>query len=466
MKKWHLSLKRKLAIFGTAALASLLLVGCSSNSSSSGKTVTKANTGMKVIGDHIKYDPNKKVNDGKPITIEYWTWNQSDATIKMAKQYHKLYPNVKIKVVQNDWDNYWKKLPLAIKGGTGPAIFNIHNSFDSTIKPYLAPYKISTKNLEADYNGVEPHVQNGKVYYTDYSINTGNIYYNKKLWKEAGLTDNDIPKTWDQLIAVAKKMTKFKDGKMTQAGFNINQETYSAMIFGLNYQKGQLLFSKNGKKLEFDNKVTVENTNFLQEMYTKDKIGSADFGTDSTKSFGNGQSAMVYKWGWFQGELNTNYSKLDYGVFPTPSFTEKTPFAYDRYNGESTPGINNKASKEQQAVAQDFLRYLLAGDEWTKEFSLANTCYPMKKSLADDKDIKANKTLAAMATHLDRYIWPGSFPSTIETNATKAFEDIMYNKKPVEQSIKQAQKKATSDMKETPFTSVESKYKFYDELNK
>lgn len=465
MKKWHIGFKKGLVLLGTVASAALLLTACSSKSGS-GTSTQKANSGLDVIGDHVKYDPNKQVNDGKPITIEYWTWNQSDATIKAAKKYHKLFPNVTIKVVQNDWDNYWKKLPLAIKGGTGPAIFNIHNSFDSTIKPYLAPYKIKLSQLEADYNGVAPHVQSGKVYYTDYAINTGNIYYNKKLWADAGLTDSDIPKTWDQLVAVAKKMTKFDGGKMTQAGFNINAETYSAMIFGLNYQKGQLLFSKDGKKLDFNNKTTVENTKFLQELYTKDKVGSADFGTDSTKSFGNGQSAMVYKWGWFQGELKTNYPKIDFGVFPTPAFSEDTPFAYDRYNGESTPGINNKAKADQQAVAQDFLKYMLAGDEWTKEFSLANTCYPMKKSLADDSDITSNKALAAMKKHLDRYIWPGAFPSAVETNATKAFENVMYNKHAVSAAIKEAQTKATSEMKATPFTSVESKYEFYDELNK
>ena len=71
-----------------------------------------------------------------------------------------------------------------------------------------------------------------------------------------------------------------------------------------------------------------------------------------------------------------------------------------------------------------------------------------------------------MKKHLDRYIWPGAFPSAVETNATKAFENVMYNKHAVSAAIKEAQTKATSEMKATPFTSVESKYEFYDELNK
>ncbi|RFT33077.1 hypothetical protein CG400_06070, partial [Bifidobacteriaceae bacterium NR017] len=43
-------------------------------------------------------------------------------------------------------------------------------------------------------------------------------YYNKKLWKEAGLTEADIPTTWDELREVAKKLTKWNGSKMVQAG--------------------------------------------------------------------------------------------------------------------------------------------------------------------------------------------------------------------------------------------------------
>ena len=37
--------------------------------------------------------------------------------------------------------------------------------------------------------------------------------------------------------------------------------------------------------------------------------------------------------------------------------------AYNRYNGESTFGVNKKAPKDQQAVAQDFVKFFLCDDE-------------------------------------------------------------------------------------------------------
>ncbi|MEI5990085.1 hypothetical protein A5881_001578 [Enterococcus termitis] len=459
---------KKRKVFAT--LITLLMVGglaaCGNGKSSeksSGTVDTKEDKGMEVLGEKVSFDPNKLVNDGKTIDIEYWTWNEGDPAITMAKEYEKIYPNVKIKVVNHPWEDYWTKLPLALKGKNGPAIFNIHNSQNDILMPYLAPYDIATDDLTADFTSVEPHISDGKVYYIDSMINTGNIYYNKTLWKEAGLTDADIPKTWKQFEEIAKKLTK-KDGeKITQAGFNWNGETYSALYQGLNYQKGELLFKDNGKMVNYDNAVTKENLQFLIDLYEKEGVGSKDFGAESSQSFGNGQSAMVYKWGWYLNELDTNYPDIDYGVFATPTPTEDVPFAYDRFNGESTPGVNKNQTDEQQAVAQDFLRYCLANDEYSKKGSLSLASFPTKKSLANDKEILANPVLKAIAPRVDRLIWPGPFPATIESTGTETMEDVLFNGKELSSAVKDGQQKMEKDMKDTDFTSLEDSYTFIKE---
>lgn len=458
--------KRKIFTTMMTLLMVATLAACGSSKSSgnaSGTTDSNEDKGMEVLGENVVFDPNKLVNDGKPIDIEYWTWNEGDPAITMAKEYEKIYPNVKIKVVNHPWEDYWTKLPLALKGKNGPAVFNIHNSQNDILMPYLAPYDIETEKLTADFTSVEPHITDGNVYYIDSMINTGNIYYNKTLWKEAGLTDADIPKTWTQFEEVAKKLTK-KDGeKITQAGFNWNGETYSALYQGLNYQKGELLFKDGGKTVNYDNSVTKENLQFLIDLYEKAGVGSKDFGAESSQSFGNGQSAMVYKWGWYLNELNTNYPDIDYGVFATPTPTEDVPLAYDRFNGESTPGINKNQTKEQQAVAQDFLTYCLANDEYSKTGALALASFPTKKSLAEDADILANPVLSAIAPRVDRLIWPGPFPATVESTATETMEDVLFNGKELSASVKSAQEKMEKDMKDTEFTSLEDSYAFINE---
>lgn len=34
------------------------------------------------------------------------------------------------------------------------------------------------------------------------------VWYNTDMWESAGLTDADYPQTWDELLEVAKKLTK------------------------------------------------------------------------------------------------------------------------------------------------------------------------------------------------------------------------------------------------------------------
>ena len=82
----------------------------------------------------------------------------------------------------------------------------------------MAPYEVSSDDLDADFNGVSAHVIDGKVYYIDYGIMTGSVYYNKDMWEAAGLTDADYPKTWDEMREVAKKLTIKEGNSFVQAG--------------------------------------------------------------------------------------------------------------------------------------------------------------------------------------------------------------------------------------------------------
>lgn len=461
---------RKQIIASVAAVSTvvLALAGCGSTSSSSAPSNVKVNKGLPTYGDTVKYDPNHLVNNGKKITLEYWSWGdaKSDPVHSEIKRYEKLFPNVHIKSQLVSWDDYWTKLPLALRGNNGPALFNIHNSHDDLIRPYAADYDIPVSQLEKDYTGVAAHVVNGKVKYIDDVINTGNIYYNKDMWKAAGLTDNDIPKTWDQFVEVAKKLTKTEGGKITQAGFNFNGDAYAAIFEGLNYQKGELLYKDGGKVANFNNSVTKENLKFLQSMYTKDHVGSADFGNSYSDSFGRGQTAMIYAWGWLVGTMADKYPNINYGVFPTPTFSTKTPFAYDRYNGESTPGINAHQSKEQQAVAQDFIKFILADPAYIRTAVKELNSFPAKKSLQKDKEILKNPVMDAIAPRVNRLIWPGPSPATIEDTSKIVISNVMNNGMAIDTAVKQGQEKMDQDMQGGSFRSVENKYKFYSERRK
>lgn len=427
-----------------------------------GETDTNPDKGLEVMGDHVTYDPNHLVNDGDPIELDWWLWDAPDLFGSIAEEYEKIHPNVTIHIINNPWDGFWTKLPLALqKGEDGPTLFNVHNSYQHLLLNYMEPYDIDIQDLEEDFFTAKSHEIDGKIYYMDFGIMTGAIYYNKDMWAAAGLTEEDIPKTWDEFREVAKKLTIMEDGKMVQAGFNFNGD-FENLMQGVPYQYGDTIFDETGTVPRLTQEGQIETAQMFLDFYEKDHVGDKDFGTDAAQSFGQGQSAMVYRWGHFYGYMETNYPDINYGTFEIPTVTED-PFAYDRYNGESTPGINKNATPEQKEVAQDFIRFYLANLEKQKELCMNYSLFPSNNALRDDKDLLKNPAIQAVSEHIDNYIWPGAMPATLGDNLKIACQDMMYNNTPVEEALQNAEDIVKVDLSNQEFVASENLYYRYSE---
>ena len=448
--------KKLVSAILTASLAVTTLAGCNAASTNT-PAVPANNAPTEVFGDAIQYDPSIKINNGEKINLDFWIWGSEELFQKAVDGYTAIHPNVSIKLVNNPWEDYWTKLPLALSGANGPAIFNVHNSYHENLINYMAPLDIKLEDLQADFTGVDAHVIDDNVYYLDYGMMTGTVYYNKDMWAEAGLTEEDIPKTWDEMTEVAKKLTKKDGDQIIQAGLNFNDDFHATYLLGVNYQLGEHLFLDDGVTPNVDSDAMKQVMQMLVDLYEVHGVGSKDFGDYGGNSFGQGMSAMVMEWGHYYNTLNTTWSDINFGVFEIPTF-DNTPYAYNRYNGESTFGINKNAPADQQAVAQDFMKYFLASDDLQVEFNLAMSTFPAKKGLADNEKILANPSLAVLAEHIDRYIWPGPIPATMENSLKTAGQEVFFNGKDIDTALAEAQANIIRDMKNSTFKSVENLY--------
>jgi len=94
---------------------------------------------------------------------------------------------------------------------------------------------------------------------------------------------------------------------------------------------------------------------------------------------------------------------------------------------------------------------------------LANSIFPAKKSLANDSDILSVSSIAVLANHIDRYIWPGPMPSAVENNMKIALENIFYNGEDVEAALQNAEDACNEELASSEFVPVESSYAHADE---
>jgi multiple sugar transport system substrate-binding protein len=425
-----------------------------------------------VIGNNLKYDLGAPVNGGRNINLEFWMASIFEPVFReLADDYMKIHPNVKINMSPLDGtaSDRLQKLSIALSSGDGPDLTYYHNEWDGVLLPFVKPYPedvLPLSVLRADFEMIDNHIQDdGKLYYFDMGVMTSGIFYNKKLWAEAGLTTGDIPKTWDQLVQVAKKLTKYDAaGNITQEGLSMNGEPLAWLLTTLSYQDGNYLFTEKNAPV-VNSQSWKNNLKFIQDLFTVHKVSSTRFPTNNYEAFANGQSGMLFQWGWI-GSFLKNYPDIEWGFFNLPTKTGGVPPAYERNNGEATIVVtatdNNKA-----AVGFDILKLFLAEDKYILSMGLLDNIVPVKKGLDKHPDIQNDLVLSEQIKIIDRTIWPGPVPGSYFTNIlTYAVQEVLMNGRSIGASLDNAQRVQEKDFTEAfrTFRNRERMYEFKGEM--
>ena len=66
--------------------------------------------------------------------------------------------------------------------------------------------------------------------------------------------------------------------------------------------------------------------------------------------------------------------------------------------------------------------------------------------------------IAVLQDHIDRYIWPGAMPATIENNSKIAMQNIFNNGMDIEQAMAAAEADMNAELATTDFAPVENLY--------
>ena len=200
----------------------------------------------------------------------------------------------------------------------------------------------------------------GKTWGIPFQRSTIVAYYNKDMFRAAGLDPEAPPTTWDEMVEMGKALTK--------------DDTYGLMIpsTGFPYWMFQALAIQNGKEIMsddglttfFDDPTVIETLEFWKSLSTEHKImptGTVEWGT-LRQAFLEGQTAMMWH---STGNLTAvkNAASFDFGVAELPANVRK---------GSPTGGGNfylfKDTSPEERAAAMKLIQFMTAPDqaaEWS-----------------------------------------------------------------------------------------------------
>lgn len=240
----------------------------------------------------------------------------------------------------------------------------------------LEPYGDDLANKDDFYPALtEAFTYDGKLYCAPKDFSTLGLVINQDLWKQAGLTEADVPKTWEQLEAAA--------AKLTQGGT-------VGLAFGPEYQRVGAFFAQAGGGLAKDGKAVAnseENVAALGFVKKMMNDGVAKFSSDlgagwGGEAFGKGQAAMVIEGNWIQGALDKDYPNVNYQVAELPegpggkgtlTFTNCWGIAADSKNKDAARKlVEQLTSKENQLAFSEAFGVMpsikSAREEWTAAF--------------------------------------------------------------------------------------------------
>ena len=162
----------------------------------------------------------------------------------------------------------------------------------------------------------------GKTWGIPFQRSTVVLYWNKEMFKEAGLDPNRPPANWKEQLEYAQKLTKRDaSGKVTQWGVQIPSSGFPYWLFqGLATQNGVNLMNAAGTETYYDKPEVIEALQYWVDLARKHKVhpeGIVEWGT-TPKDFFEKKMAMMWT---TTGNLTnvSNNAKFDFGVAMLPA---------------------------------------------------------------------------------------------------------------------------------------------------
>ncbi len=285
---------------------------------------------------------------------------------QFAADFEKENPGIKVKpIYSGSYQESITKALTAVKSNDAPttSVLLSTDMFTLIDEEAIVPFDplIKTPEDQAWLRGFYPaFMENsqtgGKTWGIPFQRSTIVLYYNREMFKDAGLDPNRAPATWKEMAEYAQKLTKRDaSGKVTQWGVQIPSSGFPYWLFqGLTTENDVQLMNAAGTETYYDKPAVIEALQYWMDLTSKYKVhpeGIVEWGT-TPKDFFERKVAMIWT---TTGNLTNvkNNAKFDFGVAMLPA---------NKRRGSPTGGGNfylfKQAKPEQQAAAFKFIKWI------------------------------------------------------------------------------------------------------------
>lgn len=242
---------------------------------------------------------------------------QAPVQAEAIKEWEKDHADYKVRVEFLPWTQCQEKTQTLAAAGTPPAAAYMGSR---TLKQLAAAEQIMPIALsEEELSSYEPSVIStvkfdGQVWGLPRAFSTKALYWNKDLFKEAGLDMPDGPQTFDDMLTAAKAITE----KTKAKGFGLP----AADMDNTFHEFLNFLYSNGGQVVDGEGKVVVDSPEnvatfkFYQELAKYAEDGPIAYDRPKLEPlFKEGQVAMYTNGAWGLSKAEG----VNFGVVPIPA---------------------------------------------------------------------------------------------------------------------------------------------------
>lgn len=402
------------------------------------------------------------------VTLVMWTHDHGplvDMHNQLIEEYQNENPNVTVEYISFPWVEFGTSLTTNMAAGTGPDIFGCWDLWTANFadKGQLNPvnHRIlgydSVEAMKEDFikDSLQISTRGGKIYGIPFEYNSYCLYINTDHFKEIELDPEvDYPKTWEELIDIAKKLVVIDDdGNFVREGFDF---MYIGPQVGLYYtnmfyaQAGASWFNDDETECLINSPEGIKAMELIGSFVNEHKIGSPKAGnlnpSMGEQDFLDGQTSMMITAPWFETVLKDFPTGDHYIVVPLPQMEDGKKKATTMYGWYWT--VTESSDKKDEAWK--FIDFVSKRQvDWYKNVSFIQPRHPEWMDTPEAKEVESKY----FDIFIDAFDYGVTAPFTTIISDLydanyKVFEAVMYENANVKEAMDQLKEEVDSALKQ------------------
>ncbi|NIM20507.1 MAG: extracellular solute-binding protein [Candidatus Latescibacteria bacterium] len=385
------------------------------------------------VGVALVFSCSGKDRDGE--VIHFWQFWDVAFVEPLVREFEAKHPGVRVEIEQLTWKSGLEKIQAAVASGTQPDLCEL----GSTWVPRFS-YEGVLEDLTAVYNEIadsflmwESAMWKGRVYGLPWVQGSRVLFYNKSLFRSAGLDPEEPPRTWKDLLDAAKRIHALGTD-IHGFGLNLGEryvlyKKFMAFAWG----NGGRILGDDGSVL-FDSPENLEALEFYLEL--------ADYSLKEKQEvldhyFKSGKLGIQISGAWNLRNYSIEAPGLEYGVALVPKPSEEKGVHASFAGAEILIVFKNSKKKESALELARFLHdYPRARALSVSEQSVFPAA---KRALSDStflRDAKRRVFVEQAFTSRSAPAHPGWIE--MEDLINRSLEEVLYGRKEPAGALKKA----------------------------